>query len=83
MPKKSISSVEPPFIKHDAIIILKNGERVLVRILLVKYEGCIEIYYQERGYPFEFAFGIPSKSMKEALTLAHANAVVYLHYEED
>lgn len=82
MNKKTVSSVLAPIVTHDTIVIQKNGERVVIRIMLVKYDGNIEVYYQERGYPFEFAFGIPAQSMKKALTLAHANAVVYLHYEE-
>lgn len=80
---KTISSLETPFVKHDAIIVLKRGERVILRIMLVRYEGIIETYYQEEGYPYEYAYGIPATGMTRALTIAHANAINYLHYGED
>jgi len=53
--------------------------------MLLKYDTCIEVYYQEDGYPFEFAYGVAGfEGWTRTMGTALVNAVVWgLHYEDD
>ena len=81
---RSLKDVVTPIVRHDAIKVEKNGEQVVVRIMLMKYDDMIEVYYQEEGYPYEFAYGVASfEGFKETLSLAQINVYNWgLHYEE-
>lgn len=81
---KNISKTEIPVVLHDVIKVVKNGDDCIVRIMLVMYDGIIEVYYQEEGYPFEFAYGVgSSEGFKETLRKAQTNVYNWgLHYEE-
>lgn len=81
---RSLKDVATPIIRHDAIKVEKYGEKVVVRIMLMKYDDMIEVYYQEEGHPYEFAYGVASfEGFKETLRMAQLNVYNWgLHYEE-
>ena len=81
---QSISRTEIPVVRHDVIKVVKNGNDCIVRIMLMKYDDLIEVYYQEEGYPYEFAYGVASfEGFKETLRMAQINVYNWgLHYEE-
>lgn len=83
--RKSLKSVMKPETRFDVVCVEKNGEPVIVRVMLLKYDSIIEVYYQEDGYPFEFAYGVAScEGMTRTMSTALVNAVVWgLHYEDD
>lgn len=67
--------MERPIIRHGFTYVFVNGNQIPIRIMLVKYDGFIETYYQEDGYAFEFAYGICSfEGFKEAMKMAVHNA---------
>lgn len=82
---KSLKSVMKPETRFDVVRVEKNGEPVVVRVMLLKYDTCIEVYYQEDGYPFEFAYGVAGfEGWTRTMGMALINATVWgLHYEED
>lgn len=82
--RKSLKSVAIPETRFDVVRVEKNGEPVTVRIMLLKYDGNIEVYYQEDGYPFEFAYGVAGfEGWAATMSMAHAYIPVWgLHYEE-
>ena len=82
--RKSLKSVQKPETRFDVIRVEKNGEPVTVRIMLMKYDGAIEVYYQEDGYPFEFAYGVAGfEGWTATMSMAQAYIPVWgLHYEE-
>lgn len=79
-----ISNMEIPLVKHDVVKVVKNGQDCIVRIMLCKYDGIIEVYYQEEGYPYEFAYGVASfEGFTRTLRDAQINVYRWgLHYEE-
>ena len=81
--KKALSKIDAPVVRHDAIGVLKNNKIILVRIMLVKYDGIIEVYYQEEGYPYEFAYGVAEfEGFTETMRYAQINVYNWgLHYE--
>ena len=81
---RSLKDVATPIIRHDAIKVEKYGEQVVVRIMLMKYDDLIEVYYQEEGYSYEFAYGVASfEGFKETLRMAQINVYNWgLHYED-
>ena len=81
---KSLRSVQKPETRFDVIRTEKYGKPVVVRIMLMKYDNCIEVYYQEEGYPFEYAYGVPGTAGWGAtMGMAMANVIRWgLHYEE-
>lgn len=81
---RSIKGVESPVVRHDAIKVEKCGKKVLVRIMLVKYDAEIEVYYQEDGYPYEFAYGVAGfEGFTRTMQGAQINVYRWgLHYEE-
>lgn len=81
---KSLRSVRMPETRFDVIRAEKNGEPVTVRIMLLKYDGNIEVYYQEEGYSFEFAYGVAGfEGWRSTMSMAQACAPIWgLHYEE-
>ncbi len=63
--------MEHPVTRHYLTYIPEDGGLLPVRIMLVKYDGNIEVYYQMENFPFEFAFGIAGfEGFAEALKLA-------------
>lgn len=80
---KLLSKHQAPVIRHDVIMVVKNNEQLVVRIMLVKYEGMIEVYYQEEGYPYEFAYGVADfEGFTRTLRDAQINVYRWgLHYE--
>lgn len=75
--------IKIPVVRHDAIKVEKHGKKVAVRIMLVKYDDFIEVYYQEESYPYEFAYGVASsEGLAKTLHLAQINVYNWgLHYE--
>lgn len=64
-----------PIVRHGFTVVEEDGKQISIRIMLVKYDGCIETYYQEDGYPFGFAYGIASfEGFNEAMKMAIRNA---------
>lgn len=82
--KKSLKSILKPETRFDVVRVEKNGEPVIVRIMLLKYDGNIEVYYQEDGYQFEFAYGVAGfEGWTNTMSMAMVNATAWgLHYEE-
>ena len=82
--KKYLSQLNTPIVRHEAVKVIKDGELVIVRIMLIKYDGNVEVYYQEDGYPFEFAYGVAdSESITKILMDAQINVYRWgLHYDE-
>ncbi len=72
-----------PTVRHGATVVTAKGREILVRIMLVKYDGCIETYYQEEGYPFGFAYGCAGfEGFRECMKMAIHNAKDWgIHYE--
>ena len=83
--RKSLKSVAKPETRFDVVRVEKNGEPVIVRVMLLKYDSVIEVYYQEEGYPFEFSYGVASsEGWTKTMSMALVNAPVWgLHYEEE
>lgn len=81
---KSLKSIPKPETRFDVVRVEKNGEPVIVRIMLLKYDGNIEVYYQEDGYQFEFSYGVSAfEGWTNTMRMALVNAAVWgLHYEE-
>lgn len=64
-----------PVTRHGFTVVMVNGKQVPIRIMLVKYDGYIETYYQEEGYPYEFAYGVASfEGFTESMKMAIRNA---------
>jgi len=76
--------MDRPVVRHGFTVVTVNGKKIPVRIMLIKYDGFIETYYQEEGYPYEFAYGVASfEGFKETLRMAQLNVYSWgLHYEE-
>lgn len=72
-----------PVVRHGSVIVSAKGKNIPVRILLVKYNGAIEVYFQSEGYPYEFAYGLPDHvGFKDVMEMAIANAAVWgVHYD--
>lgn len=83
--RKSLKSVMEPETRFDVVRVEKNGEPVIVRVMVMKYDGHLEVYYQEDGYSFEFAYGVSlCQGWTKTMSMALVNAGVWgLHYEED
>ena len=81
---KSLQSVIQPEIRHDVVRVEKSGEPVTVRVMVMKYDGHMEVYYQEEGYPFEFAYGVSlCQGWTKTMPMALVNAAVWgLHYDD-
>ena len=84
MMTRSLKDISIPIVRHDAIKVEKYGKKVFVRIMLIKYDDVIEVYYQEEGYPYEYAYGVAGlEGFKETLRMAQINVYNWgLHYEE-
>ena len=64
-----------PVVRHGFTVVEEDGKQIPVRIMLVKYGDVIETYYQEEGYPFEFAYGCADfEGFKESMRMAIRNA---------
>lgn len=74
-----MKSVLKPETRFDVVRVEKDGEPVIVRIMLLKYDGNIEVYYQ-----FEFAYGVAGfEGWTNTMSMAMVNATAWgLHYEE-
>lgn len=81
---KSLKSVIQPEIRHDVVRVEKNGKPVIVRVMVMKYDGHMEVYYQEEGYSFEFAYGVSlCQGWTKTMSMALVNACVWgLHYDD-
>ena len=67
--------MDRPIVRHGFTVVSVNGKQIPVRIMLVKYDGFIETYYQEDGYAFEFAYGCASfEGFSECMRMAVLNA---------
>lgn len=73
-----------PVVRHGTTTVTVDGIPVQVRIMLVKYDGCIEVYYQEENFPFEFSFGCAGcEGFKDVMDMAIRNAKDWgIHYDE-
>ena len=82
--KKSLKSVRNPETRFDVVQVEKYGNPVTVRIMLLKYGDAIEVYYQEEGYSFEFAYGVGSfEGFTRTMRDAQVNVYMWgLHYGE-
>lgn len=72
-----------PVTRHGFTVVMVNGTQIPIRIMLIKYNGCIETYYQEEGYPYEFAYGCAAfEGFSECMKMAIRNAKEWgIHYE--
>ena len=72
-----------PKVRHGSTTVFINGRIINIRIMLVMYDGAIETYYQEEGYPYEFAYGVAEfEGFHDAMQMAIAHAEEWgLHYE--
>lgn len=64
-----------PVVRHGSTIVSLNSQRIRVRILLIKYDGCIETYFQDGDYPYQFAYGLSDCiGFRDAMQIAINNA---------
>lgn len=67
--------MDRPVVRHGFTVVTVNGKKIPVRIMLIKYDGFIETYYQEEGYAFEYAYGGASfEGFEEFMKMAVRNA---------
>lgn len=73
-----------PVVRHGTTNVIVDGTPVYVRIMLVKYDGDIEVYYQSENHPYEFAFGVAGfEGFKVVMDMAVRNAKDWgIHYDE-
>lgn len=70
-----MTNSERPIIRHGSTVITVNGMQYSIRIMLVKYDYCIETYYQAPGHPYEFAYGVADfEGFSECMKMAIRNA---------
>ena len=81
---RSLREIDTPIVRHDVVKVEKYGKKVFVRIMLMKYDNLSEVYYQEEGYPYEFAYGVADfEGFTETLRMAQVNVYNWgLHYED-
>ena len=81
--RKAVASVGNPTSRYDVVKVEKNGTPVIVRIMVLHYDGNFEVYYQEEGYSFEFAYGVQDNCrITKVMSDAQINVFRWgLHYE--